>query len=954
VPEGFKVTLFAGEPDVQQPICFAFDDRGRIWVAECYTYSGHGFATDQKDRIVILADNDGDGRHDERKVFWEGGHVLPSLVWGFGGLFILENGQLQHLPDANRDDVPDGPPTVLLDGFDLADIGHNIVNGLLWGPDGWLYGRHGIQATSHVGPPGTPPGERTQLNASIWRYHPTRKEFEVLTHGTTNPWGLDYNDEGEFFFTNNVIGHLWHMIPGAHYERMYGADFNPHLYELMDQTADHYHWDADGKAWHQARDATGINSEMGGGHSHCGGMIYLGDNWPDEYRGRMFMCNTHGRRINQDILQRRGVSYVARHGPDFAFAGTEWFRGVQLAYGPDGGVFVSDWSDLGECHDNDGIHRTSGRIYKITYGDPKQVDPKLDIASLSNEKLVELQLHKNDWYVRHARRVLQERAVRGDDMSEVARTIAQAILSTPSPTTRTQLRLLWAYDAVASEGSLSLVRRMSADEHVLAWTIRHVANVADVNELVEAAPLNEFESLFPPLSRLYLASNLRKMRPDEALRLATRLASVEFDNDDPVQSRMIWYGIEPHVVANWMSAIELAVSTRMEMLRRSISRRLTAEIDEHPEAVNSLIKTFLADAPEASATQPQAVIHVLEGMSAALRGRTKAPMPQSWPSAYETLAESANERVRELAQELAIVFGDGRALDELVAVVQDANRDVAQRCDALATLAEHRAEGLVPVLFEFLENPALAPVAARGLANYDHPDTPRRILERWWSMKEDARAAAMTTLCSRADYARSLLAEVERDEFPRDAIDVIAARQIQALGDEELAATLERAWGSIRITSAEKQQLIERFKEELSPERLATANLASGQQLYQKKCATCHKLFGEGETTGPDLTGSDRRNLHYVLENIIDPSAVVPDAHRMSVIQTSGGRTITGVVLERNGLTIAVQTEKERIVVPSSEVESIENTALSLMPDGLLSDLTEDEVRDLVAYLGKR
>ncbi|HEX6986731.1 MAG TPA: PVC-type heme-binding CxxCH protein, partial [Planctomycetaceae bacterium] len=360
-PPDFKVTLFAGEPDVRQPIAIDFDDRGRLLVAECYTFAGHGFDGDHRDRVVIFRDADGDGRHDERKVFWDGGWMLSSVAWGFDGLWVLHDGTLSHIPDRNRDDVPDGEPTVHLDGFTL-EAEHNVVNGLLWGPDGWLYGRHGILATSHVGPPGATDDERTPLNCGIWRYHPTRKVFEVVARGTTNPWGMDYDENGQFFFTNNVIGHAWHLIPGAHYKRMYGEDFNPHLYELIDQHADHYHWDTTGD-WTDSREGAGGADALGGGHSHCGGMIYLGDNWPAEYRGGLFMCNTHGRRVNHDVPVRHGSGYVLEHGRDLLFANQPWFRGVSLAYGPDGGVYLTDWSDLGECHDHDGVHRTSGRIY---------------------------------------------------------------------------------------------------------------------------------------------------------------------------------------------------------------------------------------------------------------------------------------------------------------------------------------------------------------------------------------------------------------------------------------------------------------------------------------------------------------------------------------------------------------------------------------------------------------
>jgi len=235
LPDGFSATLFAAEPDVRQPISFDFDDRGRMWVAENYTYSSHAkISDDMHDRILILHDMDGDGRHDKRTVFWDQGRMLTSVVWGFGGAWILNDGALAFVPDRDGDDVPDSEPVAMVDGW-TKGAGHNFVNGLMWGPDGWLYGRHGITDTSYPGTVDTPRDQRAPMNCGIWRFHPTHRVFEVVCHGTTNPWGLDYNASGDLFMTNNVIGHLWHVIPGAHYERMFGADFNPRLYQLMKQ-----------------------------------------------------------------------------------------------------------------------------------------------------------------------------------------------------------------------------------------------------------------------------------------------------------------------------------------------------------------------------------------------------------------------------------------------------------------------------------------------------------------------------------------------------------------------------------------------------------------------------------------------------------------------------------------------------------------------------------------------
>ena len=427
--EDFHLSVFAAEPDVVQPVAMTFDDRGRLWVVEMLTYADltTNFDLTLHDRIVIFEDTDGDGHFDKRTVFWDGGQRVTSVALGFGGVWVLAAPQLLFIPDRNGDDVPDGPPEVLLDGWDAGPIRHNIVNGLKWGPDGWLYGRHGIQATSNVGKPGAPDSERTRLNCCIWRYHPTRHVFEVVCQGGTNPWGHDWDQFGNLWFINTVIGHLWQGIPGAWFKRMYGEHLEPRRYQLIDQHADHYHWDISG-SWTDSRNASHGADALGGGHAHSGLMIYMGDNWPAQYRNELFMLNFHGRRINQDHLDPQGSGYVGRHRPDLIKFADPWFRGVDLAYGPDGGVFVLDWSDTGECHENDadGVHRETGRIFKMTYGTVHKPVVS-DVSKLSDLELVRLQLHPNDWFVRQARRVLQERAASGRDMTAVH----AALMKTP-------------------------------------------------------------------------------------------------------------------------------------------------------------------------------------------------------------------------------------------------------------------------------------------------------------------------------------------------------------------------------------------------------------------------------------------------------------------------------------------------------------------------------------------
>ncbi len=379
LPEGFKATLFAAEPDVRQPIALCWDERGRLWVAENYTYSDgkERFDLKLRDRIIILEDSQHTGHFDKRTVFTDDVQMLTSIERGFGGVYAMCPPNLLFIPMDG--DKPAGPAQVVLDGFSTtAASRHTFANGLKWGPDGWLYGRVGISSTSWIDVPGVPKEKRQPTAGGLWRYHPVTKVFEPYCHGTTNPWGSDWTKDHELLFINTVIGHGWQGIHGAHFKRMHGEDPYPFVYELIDQQADHYHWDS-GKKWNDANGGRGGADSFGGGHAHVGMMIYQGDNWPAEYRDKLFTLNLHGRRTNIDRIEKVGSALVMKHVGDMLKSDDEWFRGIEISQGPDGGVTILDWSDIGECHDQDGIHRTSGRIFKVTYGGlsgPRSISPR--------------------------------------------------------------------------------------------------------------------------------------------------------------------------------------------------------------------------------------------------------------------------------------------------------------------------------------------------------------------------------------------------------------------------------------------------------------------------------------------------------------------------------------------------------------------------------------------------
>jgi len=567
LPAGFKVTLAASEPDVVRPIAFTLDDRGRLWVAEAHTYPTRASEGQGKDRILILEDTNGDGRLDSRKVFVENLNLVSGIEVGFGGVWVGAAPYLMFIPIAEGADRPAGPPQILLDGWGYEDT-HETLNTFTWGPDGWLYGTHGVFTDSNVGKPGAPDSERIKLNAGVWRFHPKTHEFEVFAEGTSNPWGLDFNDYGHAFVTACVIEHLYEVIPGARYKRQARSHFNPNTYDDIKTIADHVHWV--GKKGPHAGNSR--SDTAGGGHAHAGAMIYLGgDNWPKEYRDAILMNNIHGARANMDRLKRSGSGYEATHAADFLKANDSWSQMLNFRYGPDGSVHVIDWYDKNQCHSsNPEVHdKTLGRIFKISHTGDQWV--QVDLAKLSSAELVELQLNRNDWYVRHARRLLQER---GPD-AKVHDALKRILKDNPDVTRK--LRAMWALHVTQGFSESGLQDLLDHEnEYVRSWAVTLLAAGRQVSD----GTLRDFATLASrdksPLVRLSLASALQRVPPAKRWPVLEGLLSHAEDASDHNLPLMVWYAAEPVVELDMPRALALAGDTKLPGLFPFTVRRIAA------------------------------------------------------------------------------------------------------------------------------------------------------------------------------------------------------------------------------------------------------------------------------------------------------------------------------------------------------------------------------------------
>lgn len=965
LPEGFTATMFAHEPDVRNPIGITTDERGRLWVAENYTYSESslGWNDKLKDRVIILEDTDNDGKADKRKVFWENGRRLTSVEIGYGGIWVLDAPKLLFIPDKNRDDVPDGEPIVMLDGWNDSSIRHNIVNGLRWGPDGWLYGRHGILATSHVGRPGATADQRTPMNVGVWRFHPVRHTFEVVCNGTTNPWGMDWDENGELFFINTVIGHLWHVIPGAYFRRMYGEHLNPNVYQSIEQTADHFHWDTV-ENWSDIRKlgVTPTTDKAGGGHAHSG-LLYIppspGMNWPKEYGGSVLTVNLHGHRLNRDTVHREGATYVAKHAADFASTSDPYFRAVDLIFGRLGEIYLADWSDVGECHENDGVHRSSGRIFRLNYEKARVTGPVskasvADVDSAQGAGMMGLNSQHSNIAIQ---RNLLERIANRRDVEAIKKGLLESIgraarRNSSEGDMREAWRLngIWALRTLHAAGLADEAVIMKAlnesDEHHRVVAIQLIADGPTPTDSMLTKLVSVATSDKSGLVLTHLASALQKLPLNKRWIIANALAQHVELADDRVFPLMLWYGIEGAVPAQSDEAVKLAAISKIPLVREFIARRLTSNIERAPEPVEKLIGLL-----GLMQTSDAMKLDLLKGTSTGLKGWRKAPTPTNWELVSGLLARNGNTEIQTLTRELSVVFGNGRAMDELRKIAENNNAPTDERRAALKALVVARADKLVPLLQNLVGNRELVVDAVRGLAAFDNAETSGLLVARYKGLQPQAKLEVISTLVSRPSFARVLLSAVKDGKIPRGDVSAFQLRQMQNLGDANISADVAKLWPELEQQSKEKTALIAALRTKLTPETLAKGNASQGRLLFSKSCANCHTLFGEGKKLAPDLTGAQRVNLNYLLENIIDPSATVSENFRMTVFALEDGRILNGVIVERSEKTLTVQTAIERLTIQKDEIEEQVDSKLSMMPENLLGLLNDEQIRDLIAYL---
>lgn len=1004
LPGGFKAELIAAEPDLVQPIAFTFDERGRIWVVEGNSYPKPREVGAGQDRIKILEDKDGDGVFETKKIFCEGLNLVSGIELGFGGVWVGAAPYLMFIPDRDHDDRPDpiggsmiNPvpglsfnAQILLDGWGSQDT-HETLNSFIWGPDGWLYGCHGVFTHSRVGKPGTPDDQRKPINAGIWRYHPVRHEFEIFAEGTSNPWGLDYDQYGEFFVTACVIPHLYHIVPGGRYQRQAGQHFNPYTYEDIKTIADHAHYAGSARpdvAFDKTTGAGIVNDDtnaLGGGHAHCGLAIYQSSLFPPTYRNQLIFGNLHGHRLVTNYTDLHASTYVGKHGSDFMRANDMHFIPVTQKVGPDGALYVSDWSDEQICHRGSNAvenwDRSNGRIYRVSYDGWKPW--KGDLAKESDEELVKLAMQKqNEWESRMAWRLLMEKL-----LPEEANTIPSEELfgnlskngQLPSSTRSYILRFM------AARGELFGITPNDGSEQERVALIRFAASFRMPSYLA-ARNISEIDPRLPrlcifrkdyirgeipratggtpngqllaceilaredksPLVRRELASLLQRLPIDKRSNIANALLAHGEDKDDPMIPLLIWYGIEPLVGADPKVGLELARMSKLPKVTEFIYRRLSSD-----DAGRASMLSELAKEPDAAKREA-----TLAMILSSARGAGKLAMPQDWAATAAKLKAGVPAKAgttEQLVTELSALFGDAEALQMFQERLALASAPVNEREKALGVLIQTGDGGTAKILQQILTQDAPASLrrkAIQALASLKDAGTPKVLGALLPKLSANELPDAVNTLASTKEGSKELLKAVEAKTVPATALSPFLVRQLTAFDDKEINALIKSAWGDVNAPKADLGERTKKYRELLTAAALSKGDLAKGKMLFTMTCGQCHKLFGEGQSVGPDITGSNRADLNYLLENVLDPNAVIGKAYQLNLFTMKDGRVMSGVIKEESpaAVKIAMMGGVE-FTLPQPDIAKREVSKLSTMPEGLFDALKPEQVIDLVKYL---
>jgi putative heme-binding domain-containing protein len=942
VADDLRFDQVLAEQIVKQPLSMSFDERGRLWLVQYLQYphpeglkvlsrdvfwrvvydkvpAAPPNHVRGKDVVTIHESTKGDGVYDKHTVFLDGLNIVTSVARGRGGLWVLNPPYLLFYPMKDGVDAPAGDPVVHLQGFGLEDT-HSCASNLRWGPDGWLYGAHGSTVSAQITRPGSKEKPIQMIGQHMWRYHPEKKRFEIYAEGGGNAFGVEIDAQGRVFSGHNggdTRG--FHYVQGASYRKgfeKHGVLANPFSFGFFE--------------------AMKANKSQRFTHTW---VLNEADGLPIQYRGKMFAVEPLSSRVMLTEVSRDRSSFQTKDLGGVVTSSDTWFRPVDIKPAPDGSLYVADFYEAKIAHlgHNDGvIDRESGRVYRLSAKDAKPRKP-FDMSKLTSKELVNLLSSDNRWERQTALRLLGDRK---------DRSVLPLLLKRVTPA-RGQLALeyLWALNAIDGlNAKMSENLLKHPEPQVRAWVVRLLGDDQRLGANV-APKLAEFARTEPDVhARSQFAASAKRLSAAEGLPVVQSLLTRDEDASDIHLPLLLWWAIEVHCAKDRDKVLDMFRESSLwrakivedAILSRLMKRFAMAGSQKDYQTCTDLFRL----APE----KKHGTI-LLKGFEEAFKGRSIAGLPNELMLEIEKLGGGS------------IAFGVRRGKDDAIAkaltVIQNAKAPVTERLELIDIFGEAKQPRCVDPLLELLaakESDAVKKAALGSLQAYKDTRIGAAVVKQLPQLTGDVRETAESLLVSRRDWSQEFVAAIADKRVPSKSVPLASVRKMLLHRDDRIAALIKEHWGEVKgATTAQMNVQIDRFATTVQGGK---GDPYPGKKMFTAKCATCHVLHAAGGIVGPDLTPFKRDDVHQLLLHIINPSAEIREGYENSVVVTESGRTISGIVLEKDARVVVLRTSDGlRVTLAKDEIESMNVSGISLMPEGLLDGASDQEVRDLFAYL---
>jgi putative membrane-bound dehydrogenase-like protein len=940
-PGDLEVQLVLGDPDISQPLFMNWDERGRLWVLEYRQYPHPaGLKVVSRDvylravydkvpkapphhekgldRISVHEDTNGDGVYDKHKVVIDGLSIATSFARGRGGLFVTNPPYLLFYPDKNGDDIPDGDPEVLLEGFGMEDT-HSVINSLRFGPDGWLYGAQGSTVSANIKKPGTKDKPIRSMGQQIWRYHPEKRIYETFAEGGGNTFGVEIDEKGRIYSGHNGGNTRgFHYVQGGYYRKGFGKHgplSNPYAFGFFANMKHH--------------------SVPRFTHNF---IIYEGNVLPSHYRGRLFGIEPLQGQLVMSDFQPHQSSFETRDISRVIKTDDQWFRPVDIKAGPDGSIYFADLYEQRidhSSHHAGRVDKTTGRIYRLRPSELKKNEP-FDYGKLDNKGLVKLLAHPNKWHRQTALRLIGNRR----EKSLIPVLKKQALEAGG----QLALETLWALHlsgGLTDDNAIELLGH--GDQHVRAWTVRLLCDHYKIQPDVAAA-LTRMAGNEPYITaRKQLASSAKRLPADQALPIIRNLLKYDEDVGDIHQPLLLWWAIESKAGSDadkilkqlfadknaWQQALVKQVIVE-RLIKRFAQSGTRADLDAAAEFLNS--------APDKASTET-----LLKGFEEAFKGRSLVGIPDKLVDALAaTGGGSTALRLRQ---------GQPAAIKATIDAVM-AGKD-KERGQYVRIFGELGKPEFIPALLSVVEKEndvEVVSAALTALQAFDDLRVGQTVVQNFGRLPKSSRVVAETMLFSRSVWAIEFLQAVDKGNLKTTDVSETGLRKALLHKDARIESLIDKHWGTIAgATTEQMQKRIAELKTVLSG---GSGNPKKGKLVYKNICGKCHVLHGEGGKIGPDLTSFKRDNEDRILINIVNPSIEIREGFENYVLITEDGRIANGFLADKDNQVVVLRgIDGQNLIFRKDEIDEMLAIPRSVMPERTLKDLSVTQIRDLFAYL---